>query len=93
MSSVAWIVGEPMVAPYPGLPSWRGDVDALACLLAFSATGLLASSLAVMMPTSDPSELVLDVVLIGATAPFAALIGLAVGRQPCRSEPEQGGPC
>jgi hypothetical protein len=93
MSSVALMSSGRIFAPHPHRPTRRADVDPLAGLLAFSATGLLASYLAVMMPASDPSEVLLEVVLVGATAPFAALMGLAVGRQSHRSEPKQGGPC
>jgi hypothetical protein len=93
MSSVASIAGGRLFAPRPRLPAWRADVDPLACLAAFSATGLLASNLAGMMQASDPFDVLLQVALVGATAPFAALLGLAVGRQPDRSEPKQGGPC
>jgi uncharacterized MnhB-related membrane protein len=56
-------------------------VDPLASLVGFSATGLLASYLLVSMLASDLSVL-LKAALVGATAPFAALMGLAVGRQP-----------
>jgi len=79
MSSIA---SAPMLAPHPRRPARCADVDPLACLLAFSATGLLAGHLAVMMQASDPIDVLLQVLLVGATAPFAALIGLAVGRQP-----------
>jgi len=66
---------------HPRLTDWRADVDPLTCLMAFSATGLLVSYLLVLMQASDPSTVLLNVVLVGATAPFAALMGLAVGRQ------------
>jgi len=82
MSSVASIASWRRFVPYPRLPSWRTDVDPLVCLLVFTVTGLLTSYLLVLMPTNDLSTVLLDVVLVGATAPFAALMGLAVGRQP-----------
>jgi hypothetical protein len=34
------------------------------------------------MQASAPSTVLLNAVLVGATAPFAALVGLAVDRQP-----------
>jgi hypothetical protein len=82
MSSVALIASWRRFAPHPRRPDWHADVDPLVCLLAFSATGLLASCLLVLMLASDPSTVLLEVVLVSATAPFAALMGLAVGRQP-----------
>lgn len=82
MSSVSLIASRRMFAPHPRLPHWRADVHPLACLLAFSATGLLASYLAMMIHGSEPSEVLLKVVLVGAAAPSAALVGPAVGHQP-----------
>jgi len=82
MSSVALIASRRMFAPHRRLPDWSADVDPLVCLLVFSATGLLASYLLVLLLMSDLSTVLLEVVLVGATAPFAALMGLAVGRQP-----------
>jgi len=67
---------------HPRLTDWRADVDPLACLLGFSATGLLVGYLLVLMQASAPSTVLLNAVLVGATAPFAALVGLAVDRQP-----------
>ena len=82
MSSVAIIASWRRFAPHRRLPDWDADVDPLLCLLGFSATGLLESYLLVLMLASDLSTALLKVVLVGATAPFAALMGLAVGRQP-----------
>jgi hypothetical protein len=97
MSSVALVGSRRIFAPHPRLPARRADVDPLACLVAFSTTGLLANCLAAMIQASDPSEVplqvLLQVLLVGATAPFAALMGLAIGRKPDRSEPKPGGPC
>ena len=80
MSSAASIASGRKWVPHRPLPDWRADVDPLVCLLVFSATGLLASCLLVLMPASDLATVLRDVVLVGATAPFAALTGLAVGR-------------
>ena len=82
MSWVALIAGWRGFAPHRRLPDRDADVDPLVCVLAFSTTGLLESFLLVLMLASDLSTVVLDVVLVGVTAPFAALMGLAVGRQP-----------
>jgi hypothetical protein len=69
-----------MTAGIPDGPvPWR--VDPLASLVGFSATELLASYLLVSMLASDLSVL-LKAAQVGATAPFAALMGLALGRQP-----------
>ena len=81
MSLVALLAGARMFAPHPHLPDQRVDVEPLVCLVVFSATGLLASCLLVLMLADDLSTLLLEVVLVGATAPFAALMGLIFGRQ------------
>ena len=82
MPSVALIAGRRGFAPHPRLPDRRADVEPLVCLLVFSATGLLASYLLGVMLADDLSTVLLEIVLVGATAPVAALTGLAVGRQP-----------
>jgi hypothetical protein len=55
--------------------------EPLACLLAFSAAGLFGSCLASMPQGDGPASALLKLVLIVATAPFAALTGLVIGRQ------------
>ena len=82
MPSVALIAGRHGFAPHPRLPDRRADVEPLVCLLVFSATGLLASYLLGVMLADDLSTVLLEIVLVGATPPVAALMGLAVGRQP-----------
>lgn len=82
MSPVALSAVRRRFAPHRRLQDWSADVEQLVCLLVFSATGLLASYLQVLMLASDLSTVLLEVVLVGATAPFAALMGLAAGRQP-----------
>jgi hypothetical protein len=82
MSSVALIASRRVFAPHRRRPDWHADVDPLVCLLVFSATGLLASYFLVLMLACDLSTVPLEVALVGATAPFAARMGLAAGRQP-----------
>ena len=82
MSSAALIAGWRLFAPHRRLPDWYADVDPLVCMLVFSATGLLESYLLLLMLASELSAVLLEVVLVAVTAPFAALMGLAVGRHP-----------
>lgn len=81
MSSLALIAGRRRFVPHPRLPERCAAVDPLVCLLVFSVTGLLGSCLVVLMLPSDPSANFLQVLLVGATAPVAALMGLVVGRR------------
>jgi hypothetical protein len=71
-----------------GVPAQRSGVDhrsapddLLTCLLAFSAVGLFASCLALAMDHEIPHIAVLELVLIGAAPPLAAVVGLAMIRR------------
>jgi hypothetical protein len=55
--------------------------DLLSCVLAFSAVGLFASCLALAMEHEIPHIAVLELVLICAAPPLAALAGLLMIRQ------------
>jgi hypothetical protein len=71
-----------------GAPVQRSSVergsapdDLLTCLLAFSAVGLFASCLALAMDHEIPHIAVLELVLIGAAPPLAAVVGLSMIRR------------
>lgn len=55
--------------------------DFLTCLLAFSAAGLFASCLALAMQHEIPHVAVLELVLICAAPPLAAIVGLLMIRR------------
>ena len=55
--------------------------DFLTCLLAFSAAGLFASCLALAMQHEIPHVALLELVLICAAPPLAAIIGLLMIRR------------
>ncbi|WP_407157484.1 hypothetical protein [Bradyrhizobium sp. STM 3557] len=55
--------------------------DLLTCMLAFSAVGLFASCLALAMEHEIPHIAVLELVLICAAPPLAAIAGLSMIRR------------
>lgn len=72
------------VAPprHRGTPGPRpASDDFLTCLLAFSAAGLFASCLALAMQHEIPHVALLELVLICAAPPLAALVGLLMIRR------------
>jgi hypothetical protein len=64
------------------LDSRAAPDDLLTCMLAFSAVGLLASCLALAMQHEIPPIAVLELVLICAAPPLAAIVGLLMIRRP-----------
>ena len=85
MSRLTWIAlwRRSAAAPLP-----RHDVDRraapddlLSCLLAFSAVGLFASCLALAMEHETPHVAMLELVLICAAPPLAAVVGLVMIRR------------
>ncbi|MEN3290421.1 MAG: hypothetical protein V7634_4721 [Bradyrhizobium sp.] len=64
------------------LDSGTAPDDLLTCMLAFSAVGLFASCVALAMQHDIPHVAVLELVLICAAPPLAAIVGLLMIRRP-----------
>ncbi|MGJ5177972.1 hypothetical protein ACQR16_27090 [Bradyrhizobium oligotrophicum] len=71
----------PASLPTRSVSSHERAEEPLTCVLGFTAAGLFAACLALVIQHEIASLAVLEFVLICAAPPLAALAGLAIGRR------------